>query len=63
MFDGVVGQQRFLILDTLGFGLVLVFVLLTQSCINRAKDLLHLLKGVTAHCYDTAGAVEPQGFI
>ena len=63
VFDGVVGQQGFLVLDALGLGLVLVFVLLTQSCIDRAKDLLHLLQGVTAHCYDTAGAVEPQGFI
>ena len=61
--DGVVGQQGFLVLDALGLGLMLVFVLLTQSCIDRAKDLLHLLKGVTAHCYDTAEAVGPQGFI
>ena len=35
---GVVDQQRLLILDALGFGLLLIFVLLTQSCINRAKD-------------------------
>lgn len=61
--NGVVGQQGLLVLDALGFGLMLVFVLLTQSCIDCAKDLLHLLKGVTAHCYDTAGAVSPQGFI
>ena len=61
--DGVVGQQGFLVLDAFGLGLVLVFVLLTQPCIDRAKDLLHLLKGVTAHCYNTARTVEPQGFI
>lgn len=61
--NGVVGQQGFLVLDALGLGLVLVLILLTQPCIDRAKDLLHLLKGVTAHCYDTAEAVEPQGFI
>ena len=35
---GVVDQQRLLVLDALGFGLLLIFVLLTQSCINRAKD-------------------------
>ena len=46
--DGVVGQQGFLVLDALGFGLVFVLILLTQPCIDRAKDLLHLLKGVTA---------------
>lgn len=63
VFDGVVGQQGLLVLDALGLGLMFVFVLLTQSCIDRAKDLLHLLKGVTAHCYNTAGAAEPQGFI
>lgn len=63
VFDGVVGQQGFLVLDALGLGLMLVFILLTQSCIDRTKDLLHLLKGVTAHCYDTAGAVWLQGFI
>ena len=45
---GVVDQQRFLVLDTLRFRFILVFVLLTQSCINRTKDMLHLLKGVTA---------------
>ena len=61
--DGVVGQQGFLVLDAFGLGLVLVFILLTQSCIDCTKDLLHLLKGVTAHCYDTAGAVGLQGFI
>lgn len=61
--DGVVGQQGFLVLDALGFGLVFVLILLTQPCINRAKDLLHLLKGVTARYYDTARAVGPQGFI
>ena len=61
--DGVVGQQGFLVLDALGFGLVFVLILLTQPCIDRAKDLLHLLKGVTAHCYDTAEAVGLQGFI
>lgn len=63
VFDGVVGQQGFLVLDALGLRLMLVFILLTQSCIDRAKDLLHLLKGVTAHCYDTARAVGAQEFI
>ena len=53
MFDGVVGQQGSLVLDAFGLGLVLVFVLLTQSCIDRAKDLSHLLKGVTAHYHHT----------
>ena len=61
--DGVASQQRLLVLDTLGFRLLLVFVLLAQSCIDRTKDLLHLLQGVTARYYDTAGAVGPQGFI
>ena len=61
--DGVVGQQGFLVLDALGLGLMFVFVLLTQSCIDRAKDLLHLLKGVTARYHHTARAVGPQGFI
>lgn len=60
---GVAGQQVFLVLDALGFGLVFVLVLLAQACIDRAEDLLHLLKGVTAHCYDTAEAVGLQGFI
>ena len=35
---GIVDQQRLLVLDALGFRLLLIFVLLTQSCINRAKD-------------------------
>ena len=61
--DGVMGEQGFLVLDALGFGLMLVFVLLTQSCIDCTKDLLNLLKGITAHCHDTAEAAEPQGFI
>ena len=47
--DGVVGQQGFLILDALGFRLVLVFVLLTQAYIDCTENLLHLLEGVTAH--------------
>ena len=63
MFNGVVGQQGFLVLNALRLGLMLVLVLLTQSCIDCAKNLLHLLKGVTAHCYDTAETVAPQGFI
>ena len=63
VFNGVVGEQRFLVLDALGLGLMFVFILLTQSCIDCAKDLLHPLKGVTAHCYDTAGAARTQGFI
>ena len=40
---GVAGQQRLLVLDAFGFGLLLVLVLLAQSCIDRTKDLLHLL--------------------
>ena len=35
---GIADQQRFLVLDALGFRLLLIFVLLTQPCINRAKD-------------------------
>ena len=35
---GVADQQRFLVLDAFRFRLLLIFVLLTQSCINRAKD-------------------------
>ena len=46
---GVVDQQGLLVLDTLGFLLLFVFVLLTQSCIDRTKNMSHLLKGVTAH--------------
>ena len=46
---GVVDQQGLLVLDTLGFLLLFVFVLLTQSCIDRTKNVSHLLKGVTAH--------------
>ena len=46
---GIVDQQGFLVLDTLGFLLLFVFVLLTQSCIDRTKNMSHLLKGVTAH--------------
>lgn len=61
--DGVVGQQGLLVLDALGLGLVLVLILLTQSCIDRAEDLLHPLKGITAHCYDTAGTVGPKRLI
>ena len=51
--DGVAGQQRLLVLDALGFGLLLVFILLAQSCIDRTKDLLHLLQGVTARYHHT----------
>ncbi len=47
--DGIVGQQGLLVLNALGFRLVLVFILLTQAYIDRAKYLLHLLEGVTAH--------------
>ena len=46
---GVVDQQGLLVLDALGFLLLFVFVLLTQSCIDRTKNMSHLLKGVTAH--------------
>ena len=53
MVDGIMGQQRLLVLDALGLKLLLVFILLTQSCIDRAKDLLHLLQGVTAHNHHT----------
>ena len=35
---GVTDEQRFLILDAFRFRLPFVFVLLTQSCINRTKD-------------------------
>lgn len=51
--DGVAGQQGLLVLDAFGLGLVFVFILLTQSCIDRAKDLLHLLQGVTARYHHT----------
>ena len=51
--DGVGSQQGFLVLDALGLRLVLVFILLTQSCIDRTKDLLHLLQGVTARYHHT----------
>lgn len=43
----IVDQKRFLVQDALGFLLLLVFVLLTQSCIGRTKNMSHLLKGVT----------------
>ena len=42
--DGVAAQQGLLVLDALGFRLLLVLVLLAQSCIDRAKDWLHLLQ-------------------
>lgn len=51
--DGIAGQQGLLVLDALRLGLMLVFILLTQSCIDRAKDLLHLLQGVTARYHHT----------
>ena len=51
--DGVAGQQGLLVLDAFRLGLVLVFILLTQSCIDRTKDLLHLLQGVTARYHHT----------
>ena len=54
MVSGIVGQQGFLVLDTLGFGLMPVFILLTQAYINRTENLLHPLEGVTAHLQDTA---------
>ena len=57
------GQQRLLVLDALGFRLLLVFVLLTQSCIDCTKDLLHLLQGVTARYYDTLWAATRQEII
>lgn len=49
MVNSVVGQQGFLVLDALGFGLLLVFILLTQAYIDCTENLLHLLEGVTAH--------------
>lgn len=63
MVDGVGGQQRFLVLDALGFGLVLVFILLTQAYIDRTENLLHLLEGVTARYYGSIGAVAAQEII
>ncbi|MEY8418864.1 hypothetical protein AALA83_06220 [Oscillospiraceae bacterium 44-5] len=56
MVDGVAGQQGLLVLDAFRLGLLLVFILLTQSCIDRAKDLLHLLQGVNAFAGQTAKA-------
>jgi hypothetical protein len=53
VIDGVAGQQGFLVLDAFRLGLMLVFVLLTQACIDCAKDLLHLLQGVTAQYHHT----------
>lgn len=47
----VVNQQGLLVLDALGFLLLFVFVLLTQSCIDRTKNMSHLLKGVTAQLH------------
>ena len=38
----IVDQQGLLVLDALGFRFVSVFVLLTQSCIDCTKDMLHL---------------------
>jgi len=63
MVDGIVGQQGLLVLDALGFRLVLVFVLLTQAYIDRAKYLLHLLEGVTARYYGSIGAAAAQEII
>ena len=63
MVNGVAGQQRLLVLDALRLGLLLVFILLTQSCIDRAKDLLHLLQGVTAHVNHNIWAVAGQEII
>ena len=57
----IVDQQGFLVLDTLGFRFVLVFVLLTQPCIDCTKDMLHLLKGVTApHNRSTRAAARQE---
>ena len=61
--DGIAGQQRLLVLDALGFRLLLVLVLLAQSCIDRAKDLLLLLQGVTARYHDTSWAATRQKII
>lgn len=59
----IVDQQGFLVLYTLGFRFIFVFVLLTQPCINRAKDLLHLLQGVTAPLNRSIGAAIRQEII
>lgn len=63
MVNGVVGQQGFLVLDTLGFRLVLVFILLTQAYIDCTENLLHLLEGVTARYYGSIGAAAAQEII
>lgn len=63
MVNGIVGQQRSLVLDTLGFDLVLVFILLAQAYIDRAENLLHLLEGVTARLLDIAWAAITQEII
>lgn len=60
---GVGSQQRFLVLDALGLGLVLVFILLTQANINCTENLLHLLEGVTARYYGSIGAAAAQEII
>lgn len=57
----IVDQQRFLVLNTLRFSFVFVFVLLTQPCIDCTKDMLHLLKGVTApHNRSTRAATRQE---
>ena len=63
MVNGVVGQQGFLVLDALGFGLVLVFILPAQAYIDCTENLLHLLEGVTAHYYGSIGAAAAQEII
>ena len=60
---GVADQQRLLVLNALGFRLLFIFVLLTQSCIDRTKYMLHLLKGVTAHLNRSTGAATRQEII
>lgn len=59
----IVNQQRLLVLDTLRFRFVLVFVLLIQPCIDCTKDMLHLLKGVTAPLNRSTRAAARQEII
>lgn len=63
VINGVRGQQGLLVLDALGLGLVLVFILLAQACIDCAENLLHLLEGVTARYYGSIGAAAAQEII
>ena len=44
MVDGVVGEKGFLVLDALGLRPLFLFILLTQTYIDRTQDLSHPLK-------------------